>query len=204
MQCRLSESNYLAVHGVLTRLDRGELTRLEGLARQESILTEKRIADADEAAKQPVETIAAAAPAGDGTVARPKAAKLVAATGAEKPQRKRGNSGTIILTALNAHHKYDGTSIGEWTPIGVRELSELTRPKQGEPISPATVTRWFNGKFSGGYSGYERECTNTSNLLLTSLKQLNGDFTPRARDIAVGEQADRQADRTGDTEFDES
>jgi hypothetical protein len=144
------------------------------------------------------------AQAGGSKVARPKAAKLVAATGAEKPQRKRGNSGTIILTALNAHHKYDGTSIGEWTPIGVRELSELTRPKQGEPISPATVTRWFNGKFSGGYSGYERECTNTSNLLLTSLKQLNGDFTPRARDIAVGEQADRQADRTGDTEFDES
>jgi hypothetical protein len=109
---------------------------------------------------------------------------------------KRRDNAVIILAALCAHHGYDGTSIMKWEAAGVRELSELTRPKEGKPVSPSTITRWFNKNFKGGHSTYERQCANE--VLLDSLKKLNNDFTRQDKDIALAESKVRQADRSRD------
>ena len=121
-------------------------------------------------------------------------AKPSAATGA-----KRRDTATLILGALCAHHGYDGTSIGKWEPVGVRQLSTLTATRECKPVAPATVTRWFEKNFTGGHSDYERQCA--SEVLLNSLKKLNNDFTPYETDIAIAESKARRADRIRDNAF---
>jgi hypothetical protein len=125
---------------------------------------------------------------------------------AKRPPRvhggKRRDSAAIILAALCAHHQYDGTSIGNWAPVGVRELSNLTTPTNNDekPVSPTTVTRWFNKNFQGGHSAYERQCAD--DLLLASLKRLNNEFTPEdMHNIAEYESGACEKDQTRDEDF---
>lgn len=121
---------------------------------------------------------------------------------ATKPAGKKRDTATMILAALNKHHKYDGTSIFNYEPIGVRELARLASPNSdgGKKVGGGTVSRWFADNFEGGHANYKHHCAN--GRLLTSLKLLNGDFSPRLTDEAVRETADH--DRARDAEFDES
>jgi hypothetical protein len=102
----------------------------------------------------------------------------------------RGKTGDLILSGLNLHHGYDGTSILRADPIGVNELAEeisRKRTKDGQKqIHGATVSKWFKDKF-GGHNAYKIECA--SNNLFRSLKLLNGDFTPRMVSQAVADSA---------------
>jgi hypothetical protein len=118
------------------------------------------------------------------------------------PGGKRRDSAALILGALCGHHKYDGTSIGNWEAVGVRGLSTLTKPTKSteKPVSPATITRWFNKNFQGGHSAYERQCADE--LLLATLKRLNNEFTPEdMHDISEYESKGRSADQRRDKAF---
>jgi hypothetical protein len=112
---------------------------------------------------------------------------------------KRRDTAALILAALCNHHGYDGTSVTKWDPIGVRQLSPLTEGKGEKPVSPSTVSRWFDEHFKGGHSTYQRECANK--MLLISLKQLSGDYTPRQRDIDAAQSHVQRADQGRDNAF---
>jgi hypothetical protein len=107
------------------------------------------------------------------------------------PARSKARQGLILSTLLR-HHGYDGISILRDEPLGVHELVAAADKK----VSPATVSRWFNAKFSEGHKGYAAHCRN--GRLLTDLKQLAGDFTPRALDIAAAEADATTRDDDGD------
>jgi len=113
------------------------------------------------------------------------------APGLASVKGSRGKTCDLILSGLNRHHGYDGTSILNAEPIGVNELAEQIskqRAKDGQkPIRGATVSKWFGKKF-GGHDKYKIECT--SGNLSRSLKLLNGDFTPRMVSQAVAESAE--------------
>jgi hypothetical protein len=118
------------------------------------------------------------------------------------PRRKRRDTKELILAALCLHHDYHEMSVGNWEPIKVRELSRLTKPtKSDRPlVSASTITRWFNENFDGGHSAYERQCADE--LLLSTLKRLNNDFTPNEmRDIDRYESSAGIADRRRDRAF---
>lgn len=76
-----------------------------------------------------------------------------------------------LLSGLCSHHKYDGTSIGDFEPIAVAELAGMAAVDKG------TASRWFKQSFRDGHKGYKRACVNGS--LLLNLQLLRGDITPR-------------------------
>ncbi|HQR06470.1 MAG TPA: hypothetical protein PLN21_06595 [Gemmatales bacterium] len=99
-------------------------------------------------------------------------------------QLKKRKKGTIngearpkIVGMLLEHHKYDSGSIGNYAPIGVRELAEKAE------VSSSTVTLFFvdawgkTRKSNGGWTVYRTMCLNPENheLLRVWLKALNGD-----------------------------
>ncbi len=90
-----------------------------------------------------------------------------------KRKTRRKTRDELILAALNLHHQYDGTGILVDDPIGVRDLSGMTKKK----ASPPTVTRWFQASFPGGHQGYKTHCV--GGRILLDLQLLNGDYTPR-------------------------
>jgi hypothetical protein len=96
-------------------------------------------------------------------------------------RKPRGTAAEAILCALNAHHKYDGTSILNHNPIGIGQLAK----QAGRAKS--TVSKWFVEKFANGHDGYQVGCMNGS--LLHFLKLLNGDYTPRAVSRAADDAA---------------
>jgi hypothetical protein len=116
------------------------------------------------------------------------------------PSQKRRETEPLILAALCAHHQYNGTSIGNWEPVGVRGLSTRTARKKEDRVSPSSVTRWFKKYFDGGHSAYERQCADE--LLLATLKRLNGDFSPDdIHDIYEYESKARIEDQRHDKAF---
>ena len=117
----------------------------------------------------------------------------------ERKNRNKEENDTLILGALLVHHGYNGASIKIHDPVGVRKLSSLTKPKSGPPVSPGRISKWFEEMFKGGHSTYKRECAN--GMLLISLKQLCGDYTPRQRDISVAEAGANRDDRDRDVFF---
>ena len=102
----------------------------------------------------------------------PRYTNGAAPPGPPRESKPSGSSDTLILAALNAHHRYDGTSLLNDEPVGVRELSE----KLDGQVSPTTVSRWFKDKWDG-HKAYNVSCAN--GRLLTLLKVLNGDVSPR-------------------------
>lgn len=78
-----------------------------------------------------------------------------------------------IIAFITQHHNYASDCPLNMTPIGVRELARQLG------VSESTVSGFFKKQF-GCYEAYERMCkSGNQQVLLASLKVLNGEFTPR-------------------------
>ena len=165
VQSRLSKHNREAVQRALAHLDPNELRHLEALARQESITTGRRIeAHADGGAERstPLEEGDEQAEVSGG----PSAV-------AKKKSTVKGEAQAKIIAALTLHHKYRDESYLNREPIAVNKLAQQAK------CSKSSVSRFFQQQF-GGHDKYRGLCSRESLNLVTSLKLLNQEFTPRA------------------------
>lgn len=91
------------------------------------------------------------------------------------PRKKRStvrNEGRDKLIAgLTQHHQWADGGCLNFEAVGVRELAEKCE------VAPATATAFFEKQF-GSYEAYRSICRDTVKLS-TSLKAINGGFTPR-------------------------
>jgi len=94
----------------------------------------------------------------------------------EKKTRRTGpgEAEPKIIAALIAHHGYDSGlhgNISNPEPIGVNELFKRA------DVASGTVSKFFQAKY-GNHADYKRMC-HDRDTLVTSLKILNGDLTPK-------------------------
>jgi vacuolar-type H+-ATPase subunit H len=91
------------------------------------------------------------------------------------PKKKRsttkGSARVRIIAALTDHHKYARESAMNQEPIQVNALARKLK------MSRSTVSEFLKNEF-GGYAGYMRACRDVKTLI-SSLKLLNGEFSPR-------------------------
>lgn len=89
------------------------------------------------------------------------------------PTRPKGDtSGTaeVIIAGMRLHHKYEHGGIGNWEPIGVRELAEQVG------VGKTTVSEWITTKF-GSHDAYKACCR--SKTIGMKLQQLSGETPSR-------------------------
>lgn len=97
----------------------------------------------------------------------------------EKKSTVKGEAQEKIISALILHHKYQDGGCLNLEPIG---LGELARKAE---VGKASVNRFFDKHFGvgkpkkGGHKKYIHVCGDITSLI-TSLKLLNGEFSPSA------------------------
>lgn len=91
----------------------------------------------------------------------------------KKPKRSTvsGEAREKIIAKLTEYHGYATDSCLIDEPIGNNELARQL------DVSASTTSEFFKDEF-GGWDGYRQICSNKTSLL-TALKLLNGEFTPK-------------------------
>jgi hypothetical protein len=75
-----------------------------------------------------------------------------------RPRKGESDKERLVISALDAHHKSDGSSVENPIPAKLKHLANLASNKHVS-VSVATVSRFFARKFPGrGYKGYEAAC----------------------------------------------
>jgi hypothetical protein len=102
----------------------------------------------------------------------------------KKRSHGKGEAAEKIRFALLHHHGYDNGLVGNYAPIGVRELARLAS-KGTDNVSPASVTNFMNRNFSqdgksNGHANYRALCRiQGGSRLGNELKVLAGEMLPR-------------------------
>jgi hypothetical protein len=172
VQSPLSANNYQSVQRALSRLDRGELVRLDGLARQESLVTRERIRNAAAIGHRAQPSPVARSVLAAGDVENPPKTTV-----AKKKSTVKGEAQEKIISALTLHHRYQDGSCLNQEPIKVGELA------RGVEVAKSSVSRFFKKRFGvgepkkDGHKKYIGVCRDTGRLV-ASLRLLNREYSP--------------------------
>lgn len=86
-------------------------------------------------------------------------------TRAGRPSKEETPKDTLVLAALCLHHQYKDGSIGNATPIILKQFG-----RAGHGFSDATVSRFLEKKFPGrGYKGYVAACNQRARVSIGQL-----------------------------------
>lgn len=103
---------------------------------------------------------------------------------------KKGASRDKCISALTTHHRYQGNSVDNFSPIGPQALADMA----GVP-SKSTASDMFKDVF-GSHAGYKRACQDGDGIrLIAKLKILNRDCSEMP---AYGSVPPSERERRGD------
>ncbi len=104
-----------------------------------------------------------------------------------KRSTHRGEARNKLISTLTKHHRYANGSCLNSEPIRVNELARQAN------VSKSTASVFFKEEFKG-HDAYRTKCQDTT-ILISSLKMLNGEFSPH---ILYGAQPPGETERDDD------